>query len=373
MTDGKMHSLRKRMLSNAYSKSYIQSSPDMAKISEEIIYSRLFPSLESVATEGKPFDILELTLAAAMDFITAYLVGLSNATSFIQDVNICREFLFWFQSRRPYYFWHAELPKMTSFFLKCGIPLVPQWAKLRSQEIEKFCLRLCNAAKAYPSSELSKKRPSTYPVIYKQLEKSFSASYATSVPQDMAIACEILDHLGAGHETSGITLAYYIHEISQYPALQKAIRTEALSLSPSLKYPSTTSDIPSFRSIDSLPLLHATLMETLRLHPPIPGPQPRVTPSFPTSIVNSPPLPPGIRVSANAYCLHRNKDVFPDPLQWRPERWLTESKERKNEMMRWFWAFGSGGRMCIGSNFAMQGMRIFLGFDESLQKPACKK
>lgn len=25
------------------------------------------------------------------------------------------------------------------------------------------------------------------------------------------------------------------------------------------------------------------------------------------------------------------------------------------EMLRWFWAFGSGGRMCIGSNLAMQG------------------
>jgi unspecific monooxygenase len=25
-------------------------------------------------------------------------------------------------------------------------------------------------------------------------------------------------------------------------------------------------------------------------------------------------------------------------------------------MRRWFWAFGSGGRMCVGSNLALQGM-----------------
>lgn len=30
-----------------------------------------------------------------------------------------------------------------------------------------------------------------------------------------------------------------------------------------------------------------------------------------------------------------------------------EDRERRKEMDRWFWAFGSGGRMCIGSNLAM--------------------
>ena len=27
-------------------------------------------------------------------------------------------------------------------------------------------------------------------------------------------------------------------------------------------------------------------------------------------------------------------------------------------MKRWFWTFSSGGRMCIGSNFALQGMYV---------------
>lgn len=34
-----------------------------------------------------------------------------------------------------------------------------------------------------------------------------------------------------------------------------------------------------------------------------------------------------------------------------------EAKEGcKEEMKKWFWAFGNGGRMCLGSNFAIQGM-----------------
>jgi cytochrome P450 len=47
------------------------------------------------------------------------------------------------------------------------------------------------------------------------------------------------------------------------------------------------------------------------------------------------------------YTLHRNADVFPDPLVFNPERWLGNSKDVA-EMKKWFWAFSSGGRMCIG-------------------------
>lgn len=365
MTDSKPHSVRKRMISNVYSKSYLQSSPDMAKLSEEIIFNRLFPILESLATKGTPTNVLDLNFAAAMDFITAYLVGSSNATNFLEDENVRRKFLNWYQNRRPYSFWNSELPKIRWFLTKLGIEVVPQWVETKNQEIESFCLKMCNAAGAYLSSENPKQGCFTNPVVYERLAQSLPSPIAkepTSMPQDLRAASEIEDHLAAGHETAGITLTYYVHELSQRPSLQNALRTELLSLSPPLKCSSITSSLPSPRSLDGLPLLHATLMETLRLHAPIPGPQPRMTPSIPTSLAKSPPLSAGITVSANAHCLHRNKDVFPHPNEWRPERWLTENKACKDEMMRWFWAFGSGGRMCIGSNFAMQGTSKFLDF-----------
>ena len=105
--------------------------------------------------------------------------------------------------------------------------------------------------------------------------------------------------------------------------------------------------------METLPLLHAIIMETLRLHAPIPGLEPRITPPSCT-LAGYANLPSGVRVSAMPYTLHRNATVFPDPLAWKPERWLLppDSPEMK-EMLRWFWAFGSGGRMCIGSNLAM--------------------
>jgi cytochrome P450 len=52
-------------------------------------------------------------------------------------------------------------------------------------------------------------------------------------------------------------------------------------------------------------------------------------------------------VNMSPYSLHRNAEVFPEPLKFDPERWLGPT-EQVALMNRWFWAFSSGGRMCIG-------------------------
>jgi cytochrome P450 len=117
-----------------------------------------------------------------------------------------------------------------------------------------------------------------------------------------------------------------------------------------------TASTPDPKQLDGLPILHAVVMETLRLHAPIPGPQPRQSP-FPSSQIGAYQVPGGVRVAALAYTLHRDEHAFPEPEKWDHTRWLaTEaSDEERRERNRQFWAFGSGGRMCIGSNFAVHG------------------
>jgi cytochrome P450 len=58
-------------------------------------------------------------------------------------------------------------------------------------------------------------------------------------------------------------------------------------------------------------------------------------------------IPAGTVVNMSPYSLHRNAEVFPDPLKFDPDRWLGQT-EQVALMNRWFWAFSSGGRMCIG-------------------------
>ena len=179
----------------------------------------------------------------------------------------------------------------------------------------------------------------------------------------LSIASEMIDHLAAGHETSGITLTYLSWQLSRNLPLQDALRKELLTLSPNMLIsPNSKSDskIPNSHDLDSLPLLHAILMETLRLHAAIPGGQPRMIPYPSCTLGPFINIPGGVRVGAQAHSVHRNESVYPDPEKWDHLRWMDGengySEEQKRERDRWFWAFSSGGRMCVGSNFAMHGM-----------------
>lgn len=370
MTENKPHSIQKRMISNVYSKSHLQSSPEMHKLSQVMIFERLLPIVEAAAVKKIPTDVLELNLAAAGDFINAYLFGLSSSTNWLQDIETRKFWLNKHQIRQPHRFWPQELPGVSTFLNRFGIHIVPKWVDTANQEIEAYNLQMCEAAEKSttegPTPQSDDEKSFTPPVVWKQLSDSLvttssklPSSTTSPHPHTLRIATELLDHSAAGFDTSGITLTYLFHELSLRPTLQTSLRTELLSLSPHLIYPSHSHSLPSPRALDALPLLHAILMETLRLHSVIPGPQPRITPSTPTSLAGSSPLPGGIRVSAQAYSLHRNEEVFPSSEEWRPERWLDAGKEKTAEMMKWFWAFGSGGRMCIGSNFAMQGKPLF--------------
>ncbi|KAJ9215362.1 hypothetical protein DTO166G4_3016 [Paecilomyces variotii] len=369
MTGSKAHSARKRMLSNIYSKSYLQSSPQLKVISHTVIYDRLLPIIQEAVYSKLPIDFHELNQALTMDFVSAYLFGLRNGTNFLQDVPRRKYMLHIYQCRKPFEFYHQEVPNLVTWTRRLGIPLIPKWCDEANEVMDAWGLDMCNKADEY----LEAADPESEPTVYKQLKHSMEkqlpskeadnvAYRVASEKQRLDIACEMFDHLTAGHETSAVGLTYLFWEMSKRPDLQKELREELLTLSPTITYPtqsSTTPELPSPKSIEALPLLNAIVTETLRLHAPIPGIQPRVTPYPACTLVGYDNIPPNTRVNAQAYSLHRNPDVFPDPETWQPKRWLKPADSPElEEMRRWFWAFGSGGRMCVGSNLALQEMKL---------------
>ncbi len=95
-----------------------------------------------------------------------------------------------------------------------------------------------------------------------------------------------------------------------------------------------------------MPYLDLVIKETLRLYTPLPASEPR---SFPTDMsIDGYNIPLGTVISLSPYALHRNEQVFKDALRFIPERWEEQDEKRLAEMRKWWWAFGSGPRMCIG-------------------------
>lgn len=60
------HSKRKRMVSNVYAKSTLQSSPALTKQTEIILRDRLYPRLESAAQKGSAIELYDVFSAVTM-------------------------------------------------------------------------------------------------------------------------------------------------------------------------------------------------------------------------------------------------------------------------------------------------------------------
>jgi cytochrome P450 len=75
-------------------------------------------------------------------------------------------------------------------------------------------------------------------------------------------------------------------------------------------------------------------------------------------------VPEGVNVSVGHYCLSYNRDIFPEPLEFRPERWIVGEKASSAESVALaesaFCAFSAGPRSCPGKNLAWLEMMIVM-------------
>jgi unspecific monooxygenase len=298
----------------------------------------------------------------------AYQFGLSLGSNFIQNDSKRNWYLDNFFGRRPWIYWITEHPQLAALLLKAGVHIIPKWVDDSTEALESWQIDICDKAEGLLSTNpsIASTDPGNYPAVFAteraQFQKSDGVNWKTispgqKYPRRLEIASDMYDHNAAAHETSGDTLTYVYYELSKNPALQAELRKELLTLNSPIVFPSETPDtssvaFPDPKAVDQLPLLDAILQETLRRWVAVPGPQFRRTPAEGCSLAGYDNIPGGVRVSCLAYSLHRNPDVFASPLEWKPERWLHSSPDELKEMKRWFWAWGSGGNMCIGSNFA---------------------
>jgi hypothetical protein len=203
--------------------------------------------------------------------------------------------------------------------------------------------------------------PTTRPIVFSQLITGIPNKEGAQTPAETLrlVASELLDNLEAARVGMGINVTYATYRLSQRPDLQAKLRAELAPLSLPPHGPLSSA---ALREMNALPLLDAIVTETLRAHPAAPGPQYREVPAGGV-VVDGHLLPGGTWVSASPYVLHRHAGAFPDAEEWRPERWMAgpgdeggKAAEGEDDPKKWFFAFGKGGRMCVGSNFAIVGM-----------------
>jgi cytochrome P450 len=131
---------------------------------------------------------------------------------------------------------------------------------------------------------------------------------------------------------------YWIHKI---PSVYEKLRQELDNLGPN----------PDSGTIFKLPYLNAVCSETLRIYPVAMLTFPRKV-MTPVSLAGY-ELEPGQVVMGSIYLTHQREDLYPQPKQFRPERFL----ERQFSPYE-FLPFGGGARRCIGLAFAQLEMKL---------------
>ncbi|KAF4476595.1 Cytochrome P450 monooxygenase cypX [Colletotrichum fructicola Nara gc5] len=150
----------------------------------------------------------------------------------------------------------------------------------------------------------------------------------------------------AATDTTAVTLSYLIYAVLSRPKLQAEIEAEV----------STLPDNFTDADVETLPLLNATISETNRLFAAAQGAFPRRAPSGGLNLEGY-MIPEKTTVSAQSYTMHRKEDLFPNALEFNPERWFAESN-MSSDAKAVVSPFGSGSRICIGIHVAYMETRL---------------
>jgi cytochrome P450 len=135
-----------------------------------------------------------------------------------------------------------------------------------------------------------------------------------------------------GHMSTGTALAWALERLTRHPAMLERLRAELES--------------------GSEEYLDAVINETLRLRPPV---------GLAMRMVKQPyeiggyEVQPGMLLAPCILMLHRREDIYPNPLEFQPERFL----DKPTGTYTWI-PFGGGQRHCIGRSFATLEIKVVL-------------
>ena len=198
----------------------------------------------------------------------------------------------------------------------------------------------------------------------------------------------------AGSDTSSTTITYILWELSRRPDMLKKLQAELDEAMPDAKV------IPDISALQELPYLNGVLREGefslafwilfpvgadavgigLRVYGAGPSLLERVVPEashkqgrpgLEEFDLMGYPIPAGTIVGTQAWSMHRNPSIFPNPEHFLPERWLeltqpgalpgvSVSHTQLTQMHQHFVPFGIGVRSCGGQNLAWVVLRVVL-------------
>ncbi|KAJ7628751.1 cytochrome P450 [Roridomyces roridus] len=150
---------------------------------------------------------------------------------------------------------------------------------------------------------------------------------------------------GGGADTTVAAISSFFLAMALFPEVQSAAQAEIDRVIP-------TGRLPELADRPNLPYVECVMRETLRWNPIVPLGLPHM--SVKDDVYGSYHIPAGSIIMVNIWSILRDPAVFPDPVEFRPERFLNNTRARDVTSS----VFGFGRRSCPGIHFAEASMFI---------------
>ncbi|XP_034941155.1 cytochrome P450 4c3-like [Chelonus insularis] len=154
---------------------------------------------------------------------------------------------------------------------------------------------------------------------------------------DIDIRDQVNTFMFAGHDTTATSISWVLYCLGRHPEYQEKILDEFEAV--------IGSEELTLDNLSKLTWLEACIKETWRLYPVVPLIARQIY--HPIRLMNN-DIPIGSTVLINVFMLHRDPRHFPDPEEFKPERFLPENPKPQSFT---YIPFSAGSRNCIGWKF----------------------
>jgi len=168
--------------------------------------------------------------------------------------------------------------------------------------------------------------------------------------EDNIIVQSLMFLIGGYHSTS-MTLTYASFMLANNPECQEKAQQEMDAVL------ERHGGQLTYEAVAELTYLDRVLSETLRLYPAVLRLRRECCRDYTLPGTNV-HIPAGVQVMVPSFAIHRDPDIYPDPLRFDPDRFLPEQKEARHPCA--YLPFGVGPRNCIGMRFALFEAKVAL-------------
>lgn len=187
------------------------------------------------------------------------------------------------------------------------------------------------------------------PSVSASFRQSMLVQFAKNPRHDQdSLMAETRALIFAGHDTTAHTLSFAVGELGLNPRVfqtaQKAV-DEAWKREGQLT-------LAAWKHLD---YIEAVVKESLRLHPVVPG-IPLV--SIQETELEGIKIPRNVRIEPSFWTAGRDPEMYPQPEEFRPERWL--QKETDQQPLPLMFGFSRGPHTCIGAPLALLEATVML-------------